>query len=205
MPEQSNSPNKDVIIASLARYKIEHQELIESLRSVGLRIDATWELREIKIPYPLAIPILLSHLNKSYSPTIRSGIIDGLSKKWAKDEVWDAIVAAYRIEPNLSRVAPKGEIGAPSGPKDAMANGLVEMATTTDMDQMIELIENPKNGPSRVLLTGFFSRSRQKRAFDTLARLSSDLELAAEIEHILKRKLRRAAKEQSKRGTVIVQ
>jgi hypothetical protein len=75
-----------------------------------------------------------------------------------------------------------------------MANGILEMAVASDMDKMIELIENPLNGSSRILLTPYFSRSRQRRAFDTLARLSDDPDLKVEIAHILKRKLRYAAR-----------
>lgn len=186
-------PRPDII----ARYNKLERPLLDELAGVGIRIQSVWDLDEFDLEYPAAIPVLLTHMDKDYSALSRSGIISAVCKKWARDQVWQTIIKAYETEPNLARYVQPGEIGSPSSPKSAMANGILEMAVASDMDKLIELIENPMNGPSRILLTPYFSRSRQQRAFDTLARLSDDPDLKVEIAHILKRKLRYAA---SKRG-----
>ena len=131
---------------------------------------------------------------------VREGIARALVKKWARSLAWDGLLEAYRNEPNLSNVAPPGEIGAPSGPKVAMADAISTMATPSDLDTLIELISNPSNGPSRIMLIRNLSRSRAKLAFETLVRLKDDPDLKLEIEHVLKAKLRRQAKKSGPAG-----
>lgn len=193
----SHTMQKDPRPDIVARYNELERPLLDELAKVGIRVQSVWDLREFDQEYPQAIPVLLVHMNRDYSAFSRSGIIDAICRKWARDQVWKRIIEAYETEPNLARNAQPGEIGSPSWPKSAMANGILEMAVASDMDKMIELIENPLNGSSRILLTPYFSRSRQRRAFDTLARLSDDPDLKVEIAHILKRKLRYAARKSS--------
>lgn len=192
---------KDLIDPRIARYIKQERPLLDELASIGIHLQSVWDLNDTDQQYPNAIPILLAHMNGDYSPFSKTGIVEAVCKKWARTLVWEQIVEAYETESNLEDRAPPGEIGSPAGPKSAMANGLVEMATASDMEKMIELIENPQNGSSRILLTTYFSRSRQQRAFDTLARLSNDPDLKVEIAYILKTKLRRAAKKKGPSAT----
>jgi hypothetical protein len=98
----------------------------------------------------------------------------------------------------MPSVAPSGEIGAPSGPKGAIAIGLSNMAKSGDMNTLIRLISDTSNGPSRIFFVDNLSRSRSTKAFEVLSRLSNDPDLHKEIERRLKGKLRRQAKKAGK-------
>jgi hypothetical protein len=113
---------------------------------------------------------------------------------------WEQVLGAYLAESNKSRVAPPGEVGSPSGPKDGMAVALSEMAQPEDLDVLIDLICDPKNGRSRIFFVKNLSRSRSPKAFETLSRLSREPELYKEIEYRLQAKLRREAKKAGSRS-----
>lgn len=182
----------------LARYKEAERPLRADLCKVGIDVDSVWRIDHSGPPYPEAIPVLLHHLGRDYPPLVREGIALALGQRWARDQAWDELIELYLREPNLSRIAPPGEIGAPSGAKIAMAAGIDAMARPSDIEQLVELIKNPNNGPSRIMLVRALSRSRNPRALETLARLSNDPELNVEIGRALKGKMRRAAKKAGK-------
>jgi hypothetical protein len=182
----------------LQRYRAAEQPLLEELRTRSVFVQSVWQLSQQGEPYPDVIPILLKHLARPYPPNVRYGIAIAISKRWAREQAWNGLIEAYKSEPNLSRIAPLGEIGAPSEPKEAMAEGLSLMAHSLDLDELIGLASDPLNGPSRVLFVKNLARSKQSRALDVLARLSRDPDLKAEIEFRLKSKLRRQAKKEGR-------
>ena len=178
----------------IERYRRAESPLLDELRAVGVNVRTAWDLREWQKPYRSAIPILIKHLTRDYPANVRKGIAMALARKWARELAWEELIKIYSMEPNLSGPAPEGEIGAPDEPKAQMAVSISEMAKPEDLHELIELLENTKNGVSRVLLVRKVARSRSQYAFETLARLSSDPDLKEEVAQVLKSKLRRQAK-----------
>lgn len=188
----------------LAKKKIEYYKITKVLReellAVGVTVTSIYDLINSQDRYDVALPVLLLHVNKAYPDVIREGLMRSFGRPWARDLAWDAVLKAYLGEPNKSGIAPAGEVGAPSGPKDGMAVALAEMAKPSDLKTLIDLIREPKNGPSRIFFVKNLSRSRSAEAFDVLAKLSADPELEQEIAHRLKSKMRRQAKIEGRNG-----
>ena len=168
--------------------------IIEDLGSVGVKVESVWDFVNTNEKYERAVPVLLKHLQRDYPNRIRDGLARSLGRPWARSMAWEQVLAAYLAEPNKSRVAPPGQVGSPGGPKDGMAVALSEMARPEDLDVIIDLISDPKNGLSRIFFVKNLSRSRSSKAFETLSRLSRDPELHKEVECRLQAKLRREAK-----------
>lgn len=76
------------------------------------------------------------------------------------------------------------------------------MARPKDRNQLIGLISDPKNGPSRIFFVANLSRAKSPQAFETLARLSNDPELRIEIAFRLKSKLQRQTKKDRARSSI---
>ncbi len=174
--------------AIFERYRIAQRPLLDELSSVGIEVKNVWDLEKSYQTYPQALPVLFKHLAMSYPAKVRTEIVYALCVKWAKPFVWKSLVNIYKSEPNLCALADKGEIGSPSGPKIAMADGISTLALPNDLKEVIELLRCKANGPSRVILVSVLSRSRQKEAKDALVELASDPELKNEIALRLRRK-----------------
>jgi HEAT repeat protein len=176
--------------------------VIRDLTMAGFAVRSVYDLVNTNKKYEAAIPILLKHLSRDYPNSIREGIARSLGRRWARDFAWGPVLDAYLQEPNKIRSAPPGEIGAPSGPKDGLAVALSHMARPEDRDQLVGLISDPKNGPSRIFFVQNLSRSKSPQAFETLVRLSDDPELKIEIAFRLRRKLQRQAKKDQARSSI---
>jgi hypothetical protein len=175
----------------VVRYRSAAQPIIKDLASIGFMVDSEWDFVNTPERYDAALPVLMKHFHKDYPGFIREGLARSFGRPWARDMAWDQILAAYLSEPNKERAVPPGEIGAPSGLKEGMAVALSEMAHRSDLDVLIRLISDPKNGPSRIFFVKYLSRSKTREAFDALMKLSTDQDLSREIAFRLKSKLRR--------------
>lgn len=172
--------------------------LIKDLRRAGIDVKDVYDLVNTNNQYDQAIPVLLDHSTRDYPDVIREGIYRSLCARFARDIAWGQVFRAYLAEPNKSQIAGPGEVGTPSGPKEGMAIALSGMAAPADLPTLVELITDPKNGPSRIFFIANLVRSRSPLAFDTLASLSNDPELKTEIAIRLKAKMLRQAR---KRGS----
>jgi HEAT repeat protein len=184
------------------KLKIAAKPIIRDLANAGFAMRSVYDLVNTNTKYEAAIPILLKHLSRDYPNRLREGIARSLGRRWARDLAWRPVLDAYLQEPNKDRSAPPGEIGAPSGPKDGLAVALSCMARPEDRDQLIGLISDPKNGPSRIFFVANLSRSKSPQAFESLVRLSQDPELKIEIAFRLRSKLQRQAKKDQARSSI---
>jgi hypothetical protein len=85
--KMSHTMQKDPRPDIVARYNELERPLLDELAKVGIRVQSVWDLREFDQEYPQAIPVLLVHMNRDYSAFSRSGIIDAICRKWARDQV----------------------------------------------------------------------------------------------------------------------
>lgn len=79
-------------------YREEQRELLSELDKKGIYIDSVYDLVNTSSSYPKAIPVLIKHLNKPYSPAIKEGIIRALTVKEAKKEVLELFKEEYKKE-----------------------------------------------------------------------------------------------------------
>lgn len=194
---KNNAPLQSKLAAEDSRrkaiveaYTAAERPLLEALKSVGITTASVWDMANCSSDkeYPDAIPILLEHLKKGYVASTRHGIALALTKKWARDVAWDGLLEAYRNEPNLSAHHLPSEIGAPHQAKVAMAEGLALMARKSDLSQLIELLRDRNNGPSRLMLVKRIAKSRDPIALSVLNEMRIDPELESEVAQALKKK-----------------
>lgn len=152
--------------------------LIAALAGVGVDVASVWDLVNRPNDYDVALPVLLTHLNLEYPEVIREGIARALGVPNARPLAWEAVVSQYKREP-MRQV------------KSGLAVAISAMADRSVLDEVIALVRDRANGPSRILLLSVLSRSRDPAAATTLTELADDPDLYKEIAIILKRKAKR--------------
>lgn len=148
------------IEAKAAELQIEEMPLIADLRAAGYDVTSVWDLVNSSRNYAEAIPLLLSHLARSYSSSIREGIARALGAASVIDH-WAELLDRYKSEDD-PRV------------KDGLAAALAAIADDSEIDSVLALVRDPTNGPSRLLLLRALARSRTLEARETLLALRSE-------------------------------
>lgn len=178
----------------LERIRRAGQPIVDDLATAGFPNTTEWDLAGCTGRYDSAIPALLKHLRLNYPDRIREGLARALARPWARAEAWAYVLALYQAEPNHLAGGPLDAVGSTKGPKEGMAEALSAMATPDDLDQLIALFTDAKNGATRLFFIAHLTRSRSQKALEALVRMRNDPELSAEIEKRLERKLRRASR-----------
>lgn len=159
---------------------IEQQPLVSEIQSAGFQIKVVSDLLKLRTRYVDIIPILLKHLHFEYSAKTKEFIARALARPWARKEAWEFVLEAYRREPNET-----------SGTfKSGLAVALSSMVRPSDLQTVMELVGDTRNGSTRIFFVRNLSRSRREEAHRTLERLADDPDLRKEIAHTLKRKRR---------------
>lgn len=166
----------------LVEWNKAEQPLVEELQAAGYDVESAWDLfnrkepwnRKERIkPYVDALPILVKHLQRPYPARVREGIARAVAMPQAKF-AWDVLVRLYRNEPETDA-------------KDGLAVAIGAVADDSVLDQVIELLCDPRHGQSRLLMLSALERSSDPRARAALMELGADSELKEEIQVILKR------------------
>ena len=163
-----------------AEYRRAEAPLVDELQAAGFRLESAWDLVNTSGSYPVAVPILLSHLTRPYPPAIREGIARALAVPEAI-RVWELLTRLFREEQD-SRV------------KDGLAVAIAGAASAEVIADVIALARDQTQGPSRLLLLHALERSADPRARAALMSLGTDPDLSKEIPVILKRLARRNAR-----------
>ena len=161
-----------------AEYRHAQRPLLADLRAAGYAVDDVWDLVNTTAPYIDAVPILIRHLGQPYPAAVRDGIARALAIPQAKS-VWDQLVRFYRVEGPTTRA------------KQGLAAAIAVAADDEVIADVIELIRDVDQGPSRGLLLRALKRSRDPAADQTISDLASDPDLFKEIAFIRRRQERR--------------
>ena len=150
----------------------EEASLVQELAAAGIVVPSVWDLVNSAQRYPSAIPVLIKHLKTPYHPKIREGIARALTVPEAKPTATQALIEAFRQEPD----------GADVGVKWALANALTMVADDSVLDDLIALVQDKRHGASRTMLTLALGNTKNPRAVDVLIELLQD---DAVVEHAL--------------------
>lgn len=121
----------------------EEKGIVEDLRAAGLPVTSLWDLVGTKRSYPEAIPVLLDHVVKPYSPRTLDGLVRALIVPEARARVWPVlrdVVLARKME--LSSSAPYA-LGT-------MLYALGVLATPADIPAMLQLLVDEELGNYRI-------------------------------------------------------
>lgn len=176
---------------SIERIRTEALPILNELRDAGIEVESLGDLIGRSTPYASAIPILLKHLQLSYSDAVRSTIARCLAVPEPK------VIADWEMIEELYLAAKEGKgfvaLGDTSlfqlGFKDALACTLAAAATEGSIEALLQLLRDKNNGPSRILLLRALKRvlSREKLEI-VFGELSSDSDLYLEIKSLRSRK-----------------
>lgn len=142
--------------------------LLEELREAGWNVNSPWDLVNTSTPYTDAIPILLKHLTRPYMDRNREAIARALAVPGAS-YAWPALKQEYSHAPSNT------------GVKSGLAVALSVIAKEDNIEDLVDLIKDPKNGESRILLLQGLKKYRRSAARDALAGMSTDSVLAKEM------------------------
>lgn len=171
--------------------------LVQALNAVGVPVSSVWDLvnagrkrpsRTFRIStdppeavwdwldanggsYASVLALLLDHLQRPYPDAVRGGIARALAIPEAKF-AWPLLVKLYRQE--------QGQ-----WTRDGLAVALANIAEDDQLDELINLARDPRNGESRVLLLDALRRSLLPLARRALVEFGADPFLQREAQRIL--------------------
>jgi hypothetical protein len=113
------------------------EPIVAALKRAGVQVDSVWDLVNTSAPYPLALPVLMQHLEQGGYP---ERVMESLGRALAvKPAVvyWDRIKELY--------LAPRDP-----GEEDGAAVALAACATSAQFDDLIGFFSLSERGESRI-------------------------------------------------------
>jgi hypothetical protein len=172
--------------ALAAEWRRAEAPLVEQLNAAGLEVTSVWDLvnspsgRRIR-----SLPILLDHLQRPYPGRVREGIARALAGPQSRF-AWDILTRLYRDETD-------------GDAKSGLAVAVSLSADETVIEDLIELVRDKTNGPTRVSFLESLEHLDDARAKSLLLELETDPELEKEIHDILRRRERRERRNELRR------
>jgi hypothetical protein len=148
--------------------------LLDDLRAAGYEVGDVWDLVNTAHDYSDAVPVLIRHLSRPHPDGVRGGIARALAIRESK-AVWDELVTLYRAEVGQSWA------------KDGLAVAIAAAADRDVIGDVIDLIRDVGQGPSRIFFIRPLKRSRCPDADQAIEDLASDPDLHKEIAFLRKR------------------
>jgi HEAT repeat protein len=145
--------------------------LVTALNDAGVQVKSVWDLVNTKRAYPLAIPVLITHLRYPYPWRIREGIARALTTKIAGNDAYTALVRAFKQLPE-SQDNNQNEF------KWALGNAISIVADKNNFDEIVDLVRDKRHGAARDMLVLRLPRLDPHKAVAVLIELLADDEVA---------------------------
>jgi hypothetical protein len=153
---------------TIAKNKKASIPVLADLAQAGFEVEWVSELHNIGFKYKKAIPILLKWLPIIDNEDVKEAIVRSLSVPWAKPIAAMPLIEEYRKITN----------GSDSELKWAIANGLSIVADDSVFTEIVELVQDKKNGRSREMLAVSLGNMKNPYAQEVLLELLDDEEVA---------------------------
>ncbi|WP_158866941.1 HEAT repeat domain-containing protein [Leifsonia sp. AG29] len=142
--------------AAFESYARATAELIADLRGAGVRLEGD-RLSQLRLhPDHRAVPILARSLSQIHDLTVVGEVAEILSDRWAQPGGKRALIEEF------ARVDPDSDPG-PDSRRFKLANAFARVASVDDVDALIEIVANPKNGSARKLPAEALGRFKKRR------------------------------------------
>ena len=155
-----------------AEYARAEAPLVKDLREAGLAINSVWDLVNSPGLHAPPLSMLLEHLQRPYPDAVRDGIARAMAVPEAKF-AWHTLFTLYQ------------EIGEPRT-KDGLAVALSAIADRQNIDEVVQLIRDPRHGRSRILLLSSLGKLPPLQARKALMDLGGDPALQKEARRLLR-------------------
>ncbi len=127
-------------------------ELVTELRAIGIPLDNIGQLGNVRARYPLAVPILLRHLDRPYPPGVTGSILQALARPYSR-VVFDEVLRCL-----------KSRLGALSRDEEfCYGLPLSANASKDDLDRLVSIIVDPTYGRARSTLALRIARWKDPR------------------------------------------
>jgi hypothetical protein len=153
-----------------ARSRAEQAPLLADLAASGVKVESVWDLVNTAGSYHHALPVLLAHLQRPYSDSVREGIARALAVPATRPIGWSTLVEEFRKTDATNKQV-----------KDGLAVALAGASDDTVLMDLVDLAKEKNHGSSRILLLLGIKRSKHPEAKRAIAELISDRQLAKEI------------------------
>lgn len=155
------------------------------LAAVGIHVNSAWDLVNTSKPYPEALPVLLDHLQREYPDDVLEGIARALAVPPARF-AWNVIV-------NLYKRATEDRV------KDGLAVALAAQVDDSRWPELLELMRDRSNGPSRLLLLSAIEYWDDDLVDPVLAEFEGDPDLHLEVAATMRRRAQRKKQREKRR------
>lgn len=121
----------------LRELRLAQEPILKDLRAAGIKLDSVWDLVNTSAPYPHALPVLMTHLERGgYPERVMEGIGRALAVK-PSVVFWDRLKARW--------------LGArDAGEEDGAAVALAACATRAHLEDLIHFLAVEERGQSRI-------------------------------------------------------
>jgi hypothetical protein len=149
------------------------QPIVADLRDAGVTVDSVWDLVNTSIPYPHALPVLLTHLERGGYP---DRVMESLGRALAvrpASFAWDRLERLYRI-------------ASGSGENEGLAVALAASATADHVGRLVDLLDETGLGETRIHLLRAIKRVGGTKGRQVLESLREDQTFGREVNALLK-------------------
>lgn len=140
------------------------EPVLADLAKSGFQVEWVEELYIKHLNYKSAIPVLLKWLPLIDNLDVKEAIIRALTVSWAKAIAEKPLLAEFKKMINDADI----------GIKWAIANALVVVATDASYTEIANLVQDPRSGPARKMLTLALGNMKNPQAEDKLIDLLED-------------------------------
>lgn len=156
----------------VAAYRVAEQPIVADLHAVDIDVESVWDLVNTSKPYPDALPVLLSHLERGgYPDRVMEGLARALAVKPAA-AMWERLRALYE-----EAVGPDE--------REGLATALAASASAARVDDLVDLVREERYGESRVHFVGAILQVGGTRGRAVVEGLRTDPALGAEAAAVL--------------------
>lgn len=152
------------------------ENLRKALYDVGIEVDSVWDFVNTADVYEEAIPVLIEHLSYNYMERNKEGIVRALAVKEAKGKANLALIDEY------NKTSPERHYY-----RWAIGNTLNYIVTKEDIDKIIPIVLDKRNGDSRDMFIRALSKFKTEKVKETLMQLLKDEEVALYASKALKK------------------
>src|SRR5262249_9943853 len=136
-------------------------QLLEELKAAGFQIQELNDVKRIKFTSKAAIPILLWWLPRIENLAIKGIIARALTDKWARPEAQRPLLEEFeRASDDLL--------------KSEIAGALEVVQDDRIADEVLELVQDKRQGPGRLLMVAGLWKFKDPRAVDIAIKLLED-------------------------------
>ncbi|CAD0002418.1 HEAT repeat domain-containing protein [Flavobacterium salmonis] len=148
---------------------VEANKIKAELAKVGINIEDIYDLVNTDKPYPTAIPVLLNLLKQGIEHSgIKEGVIRALAVKEGIGLASPVLIDEYYKTPKDKMLL-----------RWAIGNAIYMTITSSDTENVLQIVENKENGMSRQMFVLALSKVKSEEVENVLIKLLDDDEVAA--------------------------